>query len=73
MDMVRQIAVASEQQTSGADEISRNVEAISTVTQQASKSAEQLAITADNLNKQTGSLRQIVDQFALRDSESIDA
>lgn len=65
MDMVQQIATASEEQSSGAEQISKNVESISIVTKQSAGGAEQLASTAEELNRQTEALRQLVDQFKL--------
>ena len=65
MDMIQQIAVASEEQSSGAEEISVNVEAISTVTKQSASAIEELAQTAESLNSQTAALMGLVNQFTL--------
>ncbi len=67
MDMIREIAVASEQMSSGAEEISKNVEAISRVTQESTAGSEQMAGTVDRLTQQTERLRDLVNRFKLRD------
>ena len=66
MEMIRQIAVASEQMSSGAEEISHNVEAISTVTKESASGAEQMAGAAEELNQQAETLRDLVNKFKLR-------
>lgn len=70
MDMIQQIATASEQQSSGAEEISKNVEAISTVTRQSASGAEELSNTAEQLSRQAEALRVLVDQFQVGESTS---
>ena len=67
MDMIKQIASASEEQSSGAEEISRNVDAISTVAKQTAGGAEQMALAAERLNRQADALRNLVNRFKLRD------
>jgi methyl-accepting chemotaxis protein len=67
MDMIREIAVASEQMSSGAEEISKNVEAISRVTRESASGSEQMAGTADRLTQQTERLWDLVNRFRLRD------
>ena len=65
MEMIRQIAVASEEMSGGAEEISQNVEAISTVTRQSASGAEQMSLSANALNKQMEKLQRLVDLFML--------
>ena len=67
MDMIREIAVASEQMSGGAEEISKNVEAISRVTRESAAGSEQMAGTADRLTHQTERLRDLVNRFRLRE------
>ncbi len=67
MDMISQIATASEEMSAGAEEISHNVEAISTVTKQSSQGAEEMTQTAEKLTQQTESLRNLINQFQLRE------
>jgi methyl-accepting chemotaxis protein len=66
MDMIQQIAAASEEQSSGAEEVSASVESITAVTKQTASGAEKLAAAADELNHQTGLLRDTVSRFRLR-------
>lgn len=68
MDMIRQIAAASEQQSSGAEEISKNVEAISSVTRETASGAEQMATAAGELTNQTQELRMVVNQFKISEN-----
>jgi len=63
MDMIQQIATATEQQSVAAEEISKNVESVSTVTRETAAGAEQSAAAAEELNRQSEGLRQMVAQF----------
>ncbi len=65
MAMVQQIASVSNEQSTGAEEISKSVAAISSVTQQTSSGAEQLATAAECLNRQTESLHGLLSQFII--------
>jgi methyl-accepting chemotaxis protein len=71
MGMIQQIAVASREQSSGAEEISKNVAAISTVTKQSASGAEQMATTAERLSRQTDVLRHLVDRFKVLGTEEM--
>jgi len=65
LDIVAQVAAASEQQSSTAEEISRNVEAISTVAQESAGGTQQIAHAAEDLSKLTLNLEELVSQFKL--------
>ena len=65
MDMIQQIATASEEQGATAEEISKNVQAINAVAAESASGAEELAATTGLLNKQTESLKELVAQFKL--------
>ncbi|MBN1782466.1 methyl-accepting chemotaxis protein [bacterium] len=65
VDMIQQIAAASEEQSAGAEEISANVESMNTVSKQTSEGAEQMSAAAQELNSQTEGLRNLVNQFKL--------
>jgi methyl-accepting chemotaxis protein len=69
-DMVAQIAAASEQQSSASEQISKNVEAISSVTGETAQGTQQIARAAEDLNRLTVSLQQLLDKFNLSDSTS---
>ncbi|MCK5146858.1 HAMP domain-containing protein [bacterium] len=65
MEMINQIAAATEEMSSGAEDISKNVDSISNVTKESAYGAEALAATAGGLTQQTESLRNLVGQFKL--------
>ncbi len=70
LDMVKLIATGSEEQKNGAQEISKSVAAISAVTNQSTKGAEQMAQAAVRLNEQTSALKELVNQFKLKEVEN---
>jgi methyl-accepting chemotaxis protein len=61
-DMITTIATASE-------EISQTIEAISSVTNETAGSTHQIAKSAEDLNKLTEALSQLVAKFTLTDNE----
>ncbi len=65
MDMIAQIATASEEQSSTVEQISKNVEHIASVTRETSSGAEQSAAAAEELNRQAEGLQTMVGQFRL--------
>ncbi|NOY87805.1 MAG: HAMP domain-containing protein [FCB group bacterium] len=65
MDMIKQIAHASEEQSIAAGEISNNMEHISTVTKENSQGAEQASTAAQQLNQQAEELKKIVESFKI--------
>lgn len=69
MTMIKQISAASEEQSTGAEEISKSVTSITAVSKQAEGGSRQLANAAEHLNKQISELRELVHQFTLDDSE----
>jgi len=62
-DMISQIAAASEQQSSASGQIARNVESISAVTGETALGAEQISKSAEDLNRLTGKLQELVSTF----------
>jgi methyl-accepting chemotaxis protein len=67
MQMVRQIAAASGDQSTAAEEISKNIEHISSVTKETASGAEQAAAAAEQLNRQAEGMQTMVAKFKLRD------
>jgi hypothetical protein len=63
--MVSQIAVASEQQASMSQQISRNVEAITTVTSETASGTQQIARSADDLRRVADELQKLMATFNL--------
>jgi methyl-accepting chemotaxis protein len=71
MDMIQQIATATEEQSAAAEQISKNVEHISSVTKETATGAEQSATAAEELNRQAEGLQQMVSKFKLRETEKV--
>ncbi|MCK5147492.1 methyl-accepting chemotaxis protein [bacterium] len=65
MDMVRQIASATEEMSVGAEEISRNVETINMVTRESAGGADEIRQTAESLSNETVALNGLVGRFTL--------
>ena len=65
MDMIGQVAAAAEEQSAAAEEISKNVDHISTITRENSQGAEQSAAAAEELNRQAEGLQAMVARFKL--------
>ncbi len=63
MDMINQIAAASEEQSSTSEQISKNVSSISQVTNESTKRVQDIAHSSDDLSKLTEHLKSLVDQF----------
>jgi methyl-accepting chemotaxis protein len=68
-EMIAQIAVASEEQSTVSAQISKNIEAINSVTQQNESATEQIAQTSDNLDQLTKDLQNILSQFKLSEGK----
>jgi len=66
-DLVREITASSNEQSTGANEISGALNQLNQITQQNAAGSEELSATASGLNDQAVSLKQIVDQFRLRE------
>jgi methyl-accepting chemotaxis protein len=66
MEMIQQIAAASQEQSSGAEVIAKNVEDISAIATATASGAEQSAQASAELNKQTEDLKRIVTQFRVK-------
>ncbi|MEW6507354.1 MAG: methyl-accepting chemotaxis protein [Bacteroidota bacterium] len=61
--IVAQVASASEEQSSTSEVISRNVESISKVTNENATGVQQIASSADELNKMTINLKELIAQY----------
>jgi len=66
MDMIQQIATASEEQSAAAEQISKNIVDISTVTKETASGAGQSATAAERLSKQAESMKRMVGQFKIK-------
>ena len=65
-EMMGQVATASEEQSSAAEQISKNVENVDRITKETATGAEQSASAAEQLNRQAEELRNLVGGFKLR-------
>lgn len=68
VDMMMQIAAASEEQSSTSEQISQNVESISTVASESAKGIAQIARATDDLTRLTDSLQNLVKNFTFEKS-----
>jgi methyl-accepting chemotaxis protein len=73
LDIVAQVAAASEEQSTTAEQISRNIEAISTVAQESASGTQQIAHAAEDLNKLTLNLEGLISRFTLTSSRGENA
>jgi methyl-accepting chemotaxis protein len=68
LDMIQQIATASEEQSTAAEQISKNVENVASVAKESATGAEQAAAAAEELNRNAEGLKQIVAQFKVAEN-----
>ena len=65
-DLVREITFASNEQSTGAGQISTAMAQLNQITQQNAAGSEELSATAEEMNGQSMSLQELVDQFKLQ-------
>jgi methyl-accepting chemotaxis protein len=65
VDIITQVAAASEEQSSTSEQISRSIESITTVTQESAMGIQQIARSAEDLNKLTGNLADLISKFKI--------
>lgn len=65
-DLVNQVAATSEEQSSTAEIISKNIENINNVTHESASGTSQIARAAEDLTQLTFKLRELVNKFQLR-------
>ena len=70
VDMSTQVAAASEEQSSAAEQISKNIESISNVTNESAAGVQQIARAAEDLNRLTINLQELVSRFKIGESSS---
>lgn len=71
IDMINQIAAASEEQSSASEQISRNVETISSVSSDSAKGISQIAKAADGLSKLTVDLEKLTDKLIVEPDRAL--
>ncbi len=70
VDMAMQVAAASEEQSSAAEQISKNIEALSNVTQESSAGIGQIARASEDLSRLTINLQELVGRFKTQENET---
>ena len=65
MDMIQQIATATGEQSGAAEQISKNVENVSSIARGSADGAQQSAAAAEQLNRQAEGMQRMVAQFKL--------
>ena len=69
-DLVSEITAASEEQTTGVNQISQAMTQLNGVTQQNAASSEELSATAEEMNAQAENLKELMAQFTVSGSEA---
>jgi methyl-accepting chemotaxis protein len=70
-ELVREITYASNEQTTGAGQISVAMTQLNQITQQNASGSEELSATAEQMNEQAVALQALVDQFKLRGAGNV--
>ena len=68
VDVINQVAAASEEQSSAAEQISTNIDGISKVTNESATGTQQIARAAEDLNRLTINLQEMVVRFKIDNS-----
>ncbi|QQS37617.1 MAG: HAMP domain-containing protein [Ignavibacteriales bacterium] len=68
VDIVTQVAAASEEQSSAAEQISKNIESINHVTQESAQGIQQIASAEEDLNRLTNTLEDLISRFKLSEA-----
>jgi methyl-accepting chemotaxis protein len=71
LDDVSQVATASEQQSSSAEEITKSIEAINNVTNESAAGIQQVARAAEDLNQLTAKLQSLFARFKVISASEI--
>jgi methyl-accepting chemotaxis protein len=72
VDIVTQVAAASEEQSAASEQISKNIELISNVTHESTTGIQQIARASEDLNRLTVNLQELIGQFKIDGPVSID-
>jgi len=70
VDIISQVAAASEEQSSAAEQIGKNIESINSVTQESASGIQQIAHASEDLNRLTLNLQELVAKFKVNESQS---
>lgn len=67
VDLVTQVAAASEEQSSAAEQISKNIEGISNVTNESAAGVQEIARASEDLSRLTINLQELISKFKIDD------
>ncbi|MEW6653432.1 MAG: methyl-accepting chemotaxis protein, partial [Bacteroidota bacterium] len=73
VDIVTQVAAASEEQSSAAEQISKNLESINHVTNESATGIQQIARASEDLNRLTLNLQELISRFKISSSSNYDS
>ncbi len=65
VDVAAQVAAASEEQSAASEQISRNIESITSVTSESAAGTQQIARAAEDLNRLTLHLQELISKFKI--------
>jgi methyl-accepting chemotaxis protein len=68
VDIITQVAAASEEQSASSEVISRNIEAITNVTRESATGIQQIAKAAEDLNRLTLNLENLIGRFKISEN-----
>jgi methyl-accepting chemotaxis protein len=68
LDVITQVAAASEEQSSTSEQISKNIEMINNVTQESAAGISQIAKASEDLNRLTVNLQELISRFKIDNS-----
>jgi methyl-accepting chemotaxis protein len=68
VDIITQVATASQEQSAAAEQISQNIEAISNVTHESATGIQQIARASEDLNRLTSDLQNLVSNFKISET-----
>ncbi|MFH0736860.1 MAG: methyl-accepting chemotaxis protein [bacterium] len=70
-DIIIQVAAASEEQSSAAEEISKSIEGINNVTQESTMGIQQIAKASEDLSQLTNRLQNLISRFSISKDRSL--
>jgi methyl-accepting chemotaxis protein len=70
VDVITQVAAASEEQSSTSEEISRSIEAINNVTRESTAGIQQIAKASEDLSRLTVNLQDLIGKFNISEQSS---
>lgn len=65
VDLITQVAAASEEQSSAAEQISKNIEGISNVTNESAAGVQEIARASEDLSRLTINLQELISKFKI--------